>query len=39
MKDYCANFYTNISTIMDTTNIFPFLEIFFHKILTIEPPK
>ena len=28
MNYYCANFYTNISTNMDTTNIFKFLSIF-----------
>ena len=28
MKYYCAKFYTNISTNMDTTNIFQFLSIF-----------
>ena len=28
MNYHCAKFYTNISTNMDTTNIFPFLVIF-----------
>ena len=28
MNYHCAKFYTNISTNMDTTNIFPFLAIF-----------
>ena len=28
MDYYCAKFYTNISTNMDTTNIFQFLSIF-----------
>ena len=28
MNYQCANFYTNISTNMDTTNIFPYLVIF-----------
>ena len=27
MNYHCAKFYTNISTNMDTTNIFPFLAI------------
>ena len=26
MNYHCAKFYTNISTIMDTSNIFPFVE-------------
>ena len=28
MNYHCAKFYTNISTNMDNTNIFPFLAIF-----------
>ena len=28
MNYHCAKFYTNISTNMDTTNIFPFLAIY-----------
>ena len=28
MNYYCAKFYTNISTNIDTTNIFQFLSIF-----------
>ena len=38
MNYYCANFYTNISTNMDTTNIFQFLSIFAHNIYYF-PPK
>ena len=38
MNQYCAKFYTNISTNMDTTNIFQFLSIFAHKFYYF-PPK
>ena len=31
MNYYCAKFYTNISTNMDTINIFQFLSIFAHN--------
>ena len=33
MNNHCANFYTNISTNMDTTNIFTFLAIFSKECL------
>ena len=39
MNYQCANFYANISTNVNTTDIFPFLAIFFHSIVTIFPPK
>ena len=39
MNYHRAKFCTNISTNMDTTNIFLFLAIFFHGILSISPPK
>ena len=38
MNYYCAKFNTNISTNMDTTNIFPFLSIFAQNF-TIPPQK
>ena len=38
MNYYCAKFYTNTSTNMDTTNIFQFLSIFAQNY-TIFPPK
>ena len=38
MNYYCATFYTNISTNMDTTNIFQFLSIFEHFFF-ISPQK
>ena len=34
---YCAKFNTNTSTNMDTTNIFPFLEIFSIQFLLFYP--
>ena len=34
---HCAKFYTNISTNMDTTNIFPFLAIFSIEFLLFYP--
>ena len=37
MNYHCANFYTNISTNMDTTNIFPFLAIFSIEFLLFNP--
>ena len=37
MNYQCAKFYTNISTNMDTTNIFPFLAIFIIEILHSLP--
>ena len=35
---YCAKFYTNISTNMDTTNIFQFLSIFTQNFY-YSPPQ
>ena len=37
MNYQCAKFYTNISTNMDTTNIFPFLAIFSIEFLLFYP--
>ena len=37
MNYQCAEFYTNISTNMDTTNIFQFLAIFIIEILLFYP--
>ena len=37
MNYNCANFYTNISTNMDTTHIFPFLAIFSIEFLLFYP--
>ena len=37
MNYQCAKFYTNISTNMDTTNIFPFLAIFRIEFLLFYP--
>ena len=37
MNYHCAKFYTNISTNMDTTNIFPFLAIFSILFLLFYP--
>ena len=37
MNYRCAKFYTNISTNMDTTNIFPFLPIFSIEFLLFYP--
>ena len=39
MNYYCAKLYTNISTNMDTTNIFQFLSIFFTEFLLFSPKK
>ena len=38
MNYYCALLYTNISTNMDTTNIFQFLSIFAQNFYYF-PPK
>ena len=37
MNYECAKFYTNISTNMDTTNIFPFLAILSIEFLQFYP--
>ena len=37
MSYQCAKFYTNISTNMDTTNIFPFLAFFRIEFLLFCP--
>ena len=37
MNNNCAKLYTNISTNMDTTNIFPFLTIFSIDFLLFYP--
>ena len=34
---HCAKFYTNVSTNMDTINIFPFLAIFSIEFLLFYP--
>ena len=39
MNYQSAKFYTNISTNMDTTNIFPFLAIFSIEFLLFYPQK
>ena len=39
MNYYCAKFYTNISTNMDTTNIFQFLSIFVQNFYYFPPKK
>ena len=39
MNYYCAKFYTNISTNIDTTNIFQFLSIFAHNFYFFPPKK
>ena len=39
MNYYCAKFYTNISTNMDTTNIFQFLSIFAQNFYYFSPQK
>ena len=36
---YCAKFYTNISTNMDTTNIFQFLSIFEQNFYYFPPKR
>ena len=38
MNNYCAKFYANISTNVNTTDIFPLLAIF-SQIFPILPPK
>ena len=38
MNYYCAKFYTNISTNLDTTNIFQFLSIFAQNFYYFYPP-
>ena len=37
MNYHCAKVYTNISTNMDTTNIFPFLAILAHNFHYFTP--
>ena len=37
MNYQCSKFYTNISTNIDTTNIFPFLAIFSIEFLLFYP--
>ena len=37
MNYHCAKFYTNISTNMENTNIFPFLAIFSQNFDYITP--
>ena len=39
MNYYCAKFYTNISTNMDTTNIFQFFSIFAQNFHYFPPIK
>ena len=39
MNYYCAKFYTNISTNMDTTNIFPISRDFFPQNFDYFTPK
>ena len=39
MNYYCAKFYTNISTNMNTTNIFHFLAIFAQDFYYFPPKK
>ena len=39
MNYYCAKFYTNISTNMDTTNIFQFVSIFAQNVYYFSPKK
>ena len=39
MNYYCAQFYTNISTNIDTTNIFPISRDFFTEFLLFLPQK
>ena len=39
MKYNCAKLYTNISTNMDTTNIFQFLSIFAQNFYYFPPKK
>ena len=37
MNYHCAKFYTNMSTNMDSTNIFPFLVIFAQNFTIARP--
>ena len=39
MNYYCAKFYTNTSTNMDTRNIFQFLSIFAQNFYYFSPKK
>ena len=39
MNYYCAKFYINISTNMDTINIFQFLSIFAQNFYCFSPKK
>ena len=39
MNYYCAKFYTNISTNMDTTNIFHYFAIFAQEFYYFSPKK
>ena len=39
MNYYCAKFCTNLSTNMDTTNIFQFLSIFEQNFYYFSPKK
>ena len=39
MNYHCAKFYTDISTNIDTTNIFQFLSIFAHNFYYSPPPQ
>ena len=39
MNYYCAKLYTNISTNVDTTNIFQFLSNFAQNFLLFSPKK
>ena len=39
MNYHCAKCYANISTNVNTTDIFPFLAIFSQFCFTILPPK
>ena len=39
MNYYCAKFYTNMSTNMDTKNIFQFLSIFAQNFYYFPPKK
>ena len=39
MNYQCANFFANISTNMDTTNMFPFIAIFSIEFLLFYPKR
>ena len=39
MNYHCAKFHANISTNVNTTDIFPFLAIFSSIFFSILPPK